>query len=530
MPALTPRTAARLSVVEQHEFYKAATSRRPDERGGLIGAYTHAPRTSVTLGATHACLLPQAGLLQVADRRRGSSIIPFGRHLAFGADPGTSMSIAWQTPALVDAPFVRLGDSPTNFGEKTPAETRIVSTMAAVSAPLELQGPSASKSIVQYYLHAVLNGLEPGTTYYYVVGHIGLSPEKSLEGIHAFTTAPGKSRSSGFTFTAFGDHGVSREAAAVTNQVRGFNPAFHLHAGDISYADPIGSGRITSSYDPRVWDAYFTQIENVAGSIPWQVTTGNHDIEPWYGSNGYDGQFARFDFPAGKQTWYSFTYGNVAVISLDANDISHEYVGNTGYSGGAQAAWLRERLATYRTAVDIDFIVVQFHYCAYCSSTDHASDGGVRTDWVPLFDQYSVDLVINGHNHLYERTDALIGGRVSKVLPIGGTAESAADGTVYVTVGTAGHGLSAFTAADSYDGCIREFSEVTSYCSHYSGDEVTWTTETVDWSRVRYAGYCLLRVDVLPGGPGGTSTLRVASVNEFGTELDSFSIVRAVAR
>ncbi len=34
----------------------------------------------------------------------------------------------------------------------------------------------------------------------------------------------------------------------------------------------------------------------------------------------------------------------------------------------------------------------------------------MRTNWVPLFDKYAVDLVINGHNHIYERTDPLKGG------------------------------------------------------------------------------------------------------------------------
>jgi hypothetical protein len=36
---------------------------------------------------------------------------------------------------------------------------------------------------------------------------------------------------------------------------------------------------------------------------------------------------------------------------------------------------------------------------------------------VPLFDLYSVDLVINGHNHVFERTDPLRGG-VAAVAPM----------------------------------------------------------------------------------------------------------------
>ena len=35
----------------------------------------------------------------------------------------------------------------------------------------------------------------------------------------------------------------------------------------------------------------------------------------------------------------------------------------------------------------------------------HASDGGVRAALAPLFDEFSVDLVVQGHNHQYERTE-----------------------------------------------------------------------------------------------------------------------------
>ncbi|HEV3295272.1 MAG TPA: hypothetical protein VG123_40355 [Streptosporangiaceae bacterium] len=41
---------------------------------------------------------------------------------------------------------------------------------------------------------------------------------------------------------------------------------------------------------------------------------------------------------------YSFRYGNVGIISLDANDLSWEIQGLLGYSHGAQARWLEEQL------------------------------------------------------------------------------------------------------------------------------------------------------------------------------------------
>ncbi len=76
-----------------------------------------------------------------------------------------------------------------------------------------------------------------------------------------------------------------------------------------------------------------------------------------------------------------------------------------GYSGGAQTAWLERTLAAGRRDDSVDWIVVQMHQCACSSSaTGNGSDLGIRQQWLPLFDRYEVDLVLNGHDHDYERS------------------------------------------------------------------------------------------------------------------------------
>ena len=50
--------------------------------------------------------------------------------------------------------------------------------------------------------------------------------------------------------------------------------------------------------------------------------------------------------------------------------------------------------------------------------------------------------------------------------------------------------------------------------------------ETVDYSQVRYTGYCLLVMDSNPAPRGGTSTLVVRGLNEDGVELDSITLSR----
>jgi hypothetical protein len=524
---MTPEQAAQLSMAEQHEWYRKATSRRAMLRGGLVGAGTVLAGSALAgtaSAATSSAATSSAGasLLQAADKPGGSTVAPFGRHIAFGANPSTQMSVAWQTPAAVSNPFVRFGKTPHDLGQRIPAEVRELSTLRGVVSPIDSVALVSPSTIEQYYLHVALGGLRPGETYYYAVGHDGWDPKAKLAVVNSFTTAPDKLGP--FTFTAFGDQGISYDAVATTNLVNGQNPAFHLHAGDVSYAEGTGHGLVTDSYDPRVWDSFFAQVEAVAGNVPWQVASGNHEMEPWYSPDGNGGLFSRFDFVGGKSTYYSFTYGNVAVITLDANDVSYEIPANNGYSGGAQTAWLEQELIKFRARTDIDFVIAQFHHCTYSTCTAHASEGGARQYWVPLFDKYSVDLVINGHNHIYERTDPLKGGSVTGAAPSGATVTPATAGTTYIVAGGAGNSLYSFGAADSYDGDVNDTSAIASFVNSPGKTKVT---ETVDWSRVRYTGYCLLAIDSNPGThKGRTSTLTVRAIDGFGGEIDRVVLAR----
>jgi hypothetical protein len=133
-----------------------------------------------------------------------------------------------------------------------------------------------------------------------------------------------------------------------------------------------------------------------------------------------------------------------------------------------------------------------------------------------------VDLVINGHNHIYERTDPIKAGAPTGTTPIGSTIQPAAQGTTYATCGGAGKRLYAFSAADSYEGAIDNVASVSGYVNEAGSTEVK---ETVTWSQLRYTGYCLLVVDVAPS-IFGKSTMLVRVLNENGAEIDRFTLLR----
>ncbi|WP_320775298.1 metallophosphoesterase family protein [Streptomyces sp. CRN 30] len=520
-----PAAQARgMSMAEQHELLRARlTRRRTLVTAGAVasGLLTGCSGTGTadgagggsTVGAGSTRTAPPAG-----STVSGAVVTPFGRHLAFGADPRRQMRISWQVPLAVRRPFVRVGLRPDDLDRRIGAELRDLVTP-------ELAGlrPAAE----QYYVHAALDGLRPGTTYYYGVGHEGFDPAAPphRSTVASFRTAPAHPER--FVFTAFGDQGVGGDAVANNRVLLRQDPAFHLHAGDICYADDKGRGKESDLYDASQWDRFLEQTEPVARSVPWMVTTGNHDMEAWYSPDGYGGQLARFSLPDNgfdprrAPGVYAFRYGNVGVVALDANDVSYEIPANLGFSEGRQTGWLRRRLAELRAAPEIDFVVVFFHHCAYSTST-HASDGGVRAEWVPLFARYEVDLVINGHNHVYERTDAVRDGAVGRPVPVGGTTDPTRDGTVYVTAGGGGRELYGFPAgaAESYEGHVT---------AHEPVDSFRWTrsrdtpAERVGWSRVRYRGFSFLAVEA---EAGAAPRLRVSALTPEGSRVDHFEVRR----
>jgi len=376
---------------------------------------------------------------------------------------------------------------------------------------------------------------------------------------------------------------VITQITRVRNLANGTPARFNLLAGDLCYAQAQGDiqpiinpdgphGSQPSSgntpmpapnsggwdyYDPWIWTSWFPMIEPSAASIPWMIATGNHDTELFssavaadhvtvasYEPFGYGGITKRMDLPkTGPSTCpsvYSFRYGNVGIISLDANELSWEIQGLLDYSHGAQLRWLEEQLRAWRSGPHVDFIVAFFHECAFSTCNGHSSDGGVRSKLAPLFARYQVDLVVQGHNHVYERTNPLVydpqtnSARSSKqavaVSPSEpAEVEPAKDGTTYVVAGTAGTPRYGWTGKHETD---RNFAAGQGSGTTVIGDAKTkvgpyvneldfsLTYETVDWSQARYDDYGFIALDVTPAARGQKTTMMLRFINEQGVELD----------
>jgi hypothetical protein len=399
-------------------------------------------------------------LLPTLWRQAGASADPpFGLHLEFGAEPAREMTVSWVTSGPVARARVRFGTDVDEMDETVGAETRTY-----------VDGLTGTEVFTQ---HAALDELRPDTTYSYEVLHDGSEPVRGQ-----FKTAP--TGRAGFSFTSFGDQGIADNlnntqpwtpyAGLIVPQIEASRPLFNLFNGDLCYANVGGREALRV----QVWRSFLNNNSRSARYRPWMPAAGNHENEKMDGRPGADPFKAYqtyFGLPSNgaapdlQGLWYAFRVGSMLVISLNNDDICYQNGGNTyvrGYSGGAQKVFLQETLAAARARNDIDWIVVCMHQVAVSTSVPfNGCELGVREEWLPLFDQYGVDLVLTGHEHHYERTFALRGQegadmyRRPKVASLETESIDTGTGTVHMILGGGGHNFPSHNKYSVKDGAFE---------------------------------------------------------------------------
>lgn len=148
-------------------------------------------------------------------------------------------------------------------------------------------------------------------------------------------------------------------------------PGEVLTLGDNAY-DSGTASEFTNCYGPT-WGQFKARTH---------PSPGNHEyITP--GASGYFGYF-------NVAPYYSFDYGGWHIISLNS-EIAHQ-------AGSVQEQWLRADLAAHPTTCTLAY----WHEPLYSSGTTNGPDVSVRPFWQAL-EQYGADIILNGHEHNYER-------------------------------------------------------------------------------------------------------------------------------
>ena len=134
----------------------------------------------------------------------------------------------------------------------------------------------------------------------------------------------------------------------------------------------------------------------VLAGLPVATTIGNHDslnADYMYHFNNPNATEYGATQAGGD---YYYSYGNGLFIVLNTNNYNvaeHEQAIQEAIASDPNAAWR----------------IVTIHQDIYGSGLDHSDTDGMilRTQLTPIFDEYDIDVVLQGHDHTYSRSNFL---------------------------------------------------------------------------------------------------------------------------
>lgn len=275
--------------------------------------------------------------------------------------------------------------------------------------PQNLTQTATGSSVSEH--RVAISGLNPNTQYYYSIG-TGTTTLSGPDSLHRFRTAPVPGTVQPIRTWVIGDFGKGNpEQAEVRNAFLSYNAGAHvdnwLWLGDNAYSDGT-----QQEFQQKVFsgNGYPDEFK----WLPFMTCPGNHDYGsinslspplshtgPYYDIVETPEQGELGGVASGNHLYYSFDYGNVHYISLNSEIQLYTVNGNS-----PMAQWLENDLK----ANTKPWIIVFFHKPPY-SKGSHDSDEfweidifGLRSNYLPILEQYGADLVLTGHSHVYERS------------------------------------------------------------------------------------------------------------------------------
>ncbi|OQA69871.1 MAG: Alkaline phosphatase precursor [Firmicutes bacterium ADurb.Bin262] len=365
----------------------------------------------------------------VADYRLPSNVA-----VTFGNDARSTRNITWLTKYSVtgsDIELIPFGEAPVFRGIPT-RNAGIISSSERVTRSY----PGADLGIAGFLEYAFplvrheirLTGLKPGSKYFYRIGDAAKgwwSPAGVIE------TAGDSDR---FAFLHMTDPQAQNEAQyrvwadVVDTAFKQYPQAkFILSSGDL----------VDNAANVRQYGWLFNTAAENLRSTALMTTAGNHEEKGF----ALDENFLLPDAPAQDRSsgvYYSFDYQNAHFIVLNTNDLSED-----GALSDGQLAWLKADTA----ASGAQWKIVSLHKAMY-SNGSHYDDSDVkalRKQLASLMPQLGIDLVLQGHDHVYLRTGVMSGNKVviseTRQLAFDGRnyqAKIEPEGTVYAISACAG--------------------------------------------------------------------------------------------
>ncbi len=177
-------------------------------------------------------------------------------------------------------------------------------------------------------------------------------------------------------FAVIGDNGTGEKAEYEVGQQM---ELFRQKTGFdfvIMLGDNIYGGEGTGAMKKKFEDPYKPLLD---AGVKFYASLGNHD-------NPNERFYKPFNM--NEKRYYSFRKGRVEFLALDSN-----------YMDPPQLDWLSKELQSSDSPWKLAF----FHHPLYSDGKFHGPDLDLRARLEPVFDASGVNVVLSGHEHLYER-------------------------------------------------------------------------------------------------------------------------------
>jgi len=298
--------------------------------------------------------------------------------LTWTADPATSQTVNWRTDTTIKASKAQIKAEDSN-----PALEQSITSYEATST---LLGSGNNYEIAKYH-HVTFANLKPETVYAYRVG----SGEHWSEWFQ-FTTASVKNKPFSFIYLGDAQNDIRSKWSRVIRKAFSHQPdaRFIIHAGDL----------INRSNNDQEWGEWHYGGGFINGMIPSLPAPGNHEyvrddkrklvLDPHW---GVQYTFAGNGPKGLEESVYYVDYQDMRIISLDSQMIILDEA-----SAKAEYEWLEKVLKENKKR----WTVITFHHPIF-STAKSRDNKEFRERFKPLFDQYHVDLVLQGHDHTYSR-------------------------------------------------------------------------------------------------------------------------------
>lgn len=345
-----------------------------------------------------ACGLLQCSLiasLAVADDAT-QDVAPRHVRVIWHSDPATSATISWTTSSAGSYSRVKLRSD--GDGKQPDAWQTIECQRSEQYASTLATGPAP------FTHHTKLTGLKPATTYRLVC-----QTDKAASPEYHFTTAPDDDRPIAILFGGDSRSGLRERqqvnrmlARLAQEQIAAQRPTILAlaHGGDF-----IVHGRKLDQWLRWLADHELTASPD-GRLLPVIPTRGNHDMGPLFNQV--------FGFPKNDGNYYAVNLNVQTRLATLNTEIS---------TAGEQRDWLAKELADNRWRSR--WYLAQYHKPAFPAVK---IPSGSLTNWVPLFDEYRLNLVCEADGHNIKRTPPIH------------ELKMAEDGVVYIGEGGLGVG------------------------------------------------------------------------------------------